>query len=374
MAGENVILGLDTALRGGAGVLLLLVAGLLVRDHGRTWAARLGALFALGAATFAAGSAVGLRSDGSLWRIALLALSSGNNVVFWLFARALFDDAFRPRPWQAMLWASVVVATLVCGLVLQPLHSAWVRPVDDGLALAALGFAVLAVVQTVSSWSADLVERRRGLRVVVVGASAGYIALTALANLLGLGRAAPQAVSLAGAAGLALIAVGVAWSFLGVAGGEALFPARKAEAAATGPVELNATDRQLLADIERAMRLDRAYRQDGLTIGALALKHGTSEHRLRRLINKGLGHRNFNSFLNSYRIADARAGLADPEQAAVPILTIALDAGFRSLGPFNRAFRLETGTTPSDYRRKALAGPAPERAIAVSASRIRKSA
>ena len=35
-------------------------------------------------------------------------------------------------------------------------------------------------------------------------------------------------------------------------------------------------------------------------------------------------------------------------------LTIALDAGFSSLGPFNRAFKAETGVTPSEYRRQAL--------------------
>jgi AraC-like DNA-binding protein len=35
----------------------------------------------------------------------------------------------------------------------------------------------------------------------------------------------------------------------------------------------------------------------------------------------------------------------------VPVLTIALDAGFSSLGPFNRAFKAETGMTPSEFRR-----------------------
>ena len=68
-------------------------------------------------------------------------------------------------------------------------------------------------------------------------------------------------------------------------------------------------------------------------------------------INQGLGHRNFNSFVNGYRIAEVKAALADPRQAEVPVLTIALDAGFNSLGPFNRAFKAETGLTPTEYRR-----------------------
>jgi len=35
----------------------------------------------------------------------------------------------------------------------------------------------------------------------------------------------------------------------------------------------------------------------------------------------------------------------------VTVITIAMDAGFQSLGPFNRAFKATTGVTPSEYRR-----------------------
>ena len=104
------------------------------------------------------------------------------------------------------------------------------------------------------------------------------------------------------------------------------------------------------------MTVERAYRQDGLTIGALAQQLELPEYRLRRLINQALGYRNFNSFLNHFRIAEARAALVDPTQATVPILTIALDAGFSSLGPFNRAFKAETGVTPSEFRRDSAIG------------------
>jgi AraC-like DNA-binding protein len=49
-----------------------------------------------------------------------------------------------------------------------------------------------------------------------------------------------------------------------------------------------------------------------------------------------------------------KSALADPTQKEVPILTIALDAGFGSLGPFNRAFRDVEGMTPSEYRAQQL--------------------
>jgi AraC-like DNA-binding protein len=86
----------------------------------------------------------------------------------------------------------------------------------------------------------------------------------------------------------------------------------------------------------------------------LALRLKLPEHRLRRLINQRLGHRSFSAFLNQWRLADVKQALADPTQTAVPISTIALDAGFGSLGPFNRAFKAQTGLTPSEFRARSI--------------------
>jgi AraC-like DNA-binding protein len=130
---------------------------------------------------------------------------------------------------------------------------------------------------------------------------------------------------------------------------------RKREAA--GRADVFAPNRAWLKQIERVMTTERAYRQEGLTIGLLAVRLGLPEHRLRTLINEGLGHRNFNAFLNRYRIDEAKAALGDPDQMDVPVLTIALDAGFQSVTPFNRAFKADTGLTPTEFRRIALARP-----------------
>jgi AraC-like DNA-binding protein len=119
----------------------------------------------------------------------------------------------------------------------------------------------------------------------------------------------------------------------------------------------------LLLRLDHLMTTDRVYRQEGLTIGALAVKLRAPEYRLRQAINEGLGHRNFNAFLNGYRIGEAKAALGDPGQMEVPVLTIAMDAGFQSIGPFNRAFRAETGMTPTEYRRATLAAAAPDKAV-----------
>jgi AraC-like DNA-binding protein len=116
---------------------------------------------------------------------------------------------------------------------------------------------------------------------------------------------------------------------------------------------LQGDDARLAAALDRLMREERLYRDERLSVSSLALKLKLPEHRLRRLINQQLGHRNFNAFVNQWPLADAKAALADPAQSATPISTIALDAGFGSLGPFNRAFKADTGLTPTEFRGQA---------------------
>jgi AraC-like DNA-binding protein len=121
------------------------------------------------------------------------------------------------------------------------------------------------------------------------------------------------------------------------------------------PIPEPSGDDPLVQRLLAHMDQERPHRDEGLTIAALAAQFGEQEYRLRRTINRAMGHRNFAQFLNSHRLAEVRQALADPAQREVPILTIALDAGFGSLGPFNRAFRESEGMTPSEYRTRALA-------------------
>src|SRR5215510_8779377 len=121
---------LDIALRGASVAMLLLLATSLARDFKRTVGGRLAIAFALGSAAHAAMGRVGVTpisasfeplialSAGSvdvLWLFTrmLIALATGNVVVFWLFTRALFDDGFRPRWWHGLIWAAVVVFSLI---------------------------------------------------------------------------------------------------------------------------------------------------------------------------------------------------------------------------------------------------------------------
>jgi AraC-like DNA-binding protein len=98
------------------------------------------------------------------------------------------------------------------------------------------------------------------------------------------------------------------------------------------------------------MASDRLWKREGLGIAELAEALGTQEYILRRAINRRLGYRNFNDFLHHYRLGEVAHRLADPAERHLPVLTIALDCGYGSIGPFNRAFKARFGVTPSQFR------------------------
>lgn len=361
-------LGLNLLLRGSAAGVLVLIAAVLWRERSCGNAIRLGAMFSgsLAAATLA--SAPGLSEAPPAWRFLVSALSPGSMFLFWLLTRALFDDAFVPRPWHSAAWMALAgagVASCMAGASSGP--APWVWALRMLLGISPVAWASLSIASSLASWREDLIERRRRWRSVVVATTTLYtVAQLLVALLSGLGlRAVVE--STANAGGIAALTLFVGWRLLRqrddavfelVALDVAATPAAQhvradqGPGAADPPVSLPAPpDARQVAALESLMSVDHLYREPSLSIGALASRMDLPEHKLRRLINTGLGHRNFSAFLNSYRLADARRWLADPTQRDTPILTIAMDAGFQSLGPFNRAFKDATGVTPSEFRR-----------------------
>src|SRR5437870_4726795 len=161
----------DLALRAATVAMLLVLAITLFRDFRQVVAGRLAVAFALGSAAHAATYAIGSPAPATLWHAPAIALSTGNIVVFWLFTRALFDDAFRLRWWHAAIWLAVAAFSFVNCTLLARSGGGNGRLAVTAINLLALGFIALAVVQTVTSWSADLVEDRRRVRVFIVVAA-----------------------------------------------------------------------------------------------------------------------------------------------------------------------------------------------------------
>jgi AraC-like DNA-binding protein len=342
----------ELAFRATSVALLLVLAASLLSDFRNVLAARLGAAFALGSAAHAASYSIGVSALVAGWHAPLIALSTGNIVVFWLFTRALFDDEFRLRWWHGLIWALVATFSFAGCVWIAP--GGYARFSVTMVNLIVLGFIALAIGQTVASWPADLVDRRRRVRVFIVCAAALYGGLNAALQIVVAGSDVGGVADTINTGVLACVVAAIACAMMRVDGAD-LFPVAAETAPAMAPSEPaaieNAADQKLIDALMRLMADERVYRQENVTIGVLAGRLKIPEYRLRRLINQRLGYRNFNVFLNNHRIEEAKAALADPAQAEVPVITIAMDAGFQSLGPFNRAFKAVTGVTPTEYRR-----------------------
>ncbi len=344
---------LELLLRGMAvGAVLATGVGLLRSGQGgpARWT---GAIFCLSVAAF------GLNSGGADTRaLHLIAgpiwlLSIAGTAWFWLFAVTLFED--RAVTWSRMTPVAIMMLVGLVGGVLRSPAARGVWIVHNLLEVVLVLNVMLVIWR---SWGGDLIEARRSLRgpfMVVVGVYCMILSGFEIASDLGFN---PAWGSLAQAASLAAMNLAGAITFL--QGRPDLF-GRPARTGAAAPDAVPPQDRPLLARLQAIMADGDLWRREGLTIGQLAVEVGAPEHRLRRLINGVLGHRNFADFLNARRVEAAKASLAAPENARALISALAFDLGYGSLGPFNRAFKDATGLTPSAWRLKALAdSPNPE--------------
>ncbi|KRQ01999.1 AraC family transcriptional regulator [Bradyrhizobium manausense] len=351
---------IDLGLRGAASGVFLLIILVALQRRATSQQALLGMAMSAGGAFYAIATAPYFPKSSWWWVLPIL---SGQPALFWLWARAAFDDDFVLRRWHRAVLLGIVAFgfALTLGWAYTP---ALARVGGQGLALLNLALALAAAVQTVKTWRADLVARRRRLRLAILAINVGLITVFVGAGFAAIPVAVPGAPgSLPVALVLCVVAMMAAVTSLAtppavpandataaIASGDV----RGADRAATARVVV---DPILLRRLDQLMSVERTYRQEGLAIGALAARLQVPEHRLRQAINEGLGYRNFNAYLNHYRIEDAKLALSDVTQREVPVLTIAMDAGFQSIGPFNRAFKAETGLTPTEFRREALSRP-----------------
>jgi AraC-like DNA-binding protein len=111
------------------------------------------------------------------------------------------------------------------------------------------------------------------------------------------------------------------------------------------PEEIN----DYLSRIEKTILQERLFLDSTLSANSLALKVGIPVYKLTFVLNKG-AEKNFNEFINNYRIEYAKEMLNDPKQNRKTIYSIALDCGFSSEAPFYVAFKKMVGKSPSAYK------------------------
>ncbi len=100
--------------------------------------------------------------------------------------------------------------------------------------------------------------------------------------------------------------------------------------------------------IKSIMEGDKPYLNTDFTLANLANRSGVGKSYVSQIINEKFD-KNFNAWVNEYRIKEARKMITDPANRNLTIEGIANSVGFSSKSSFNAAFRLYTGVTPSFY-------------------------
>ena len=101
-------------------------------------------------------------------------------------------------------------------------------------------------------------------------------------------------------------------------------------------------------ELIHTIETEKLFQDPNLSVASMAKRMSIPEPKLRDLILKELGYRNFNAFINTFRVTYAAQRLQSNRDT--PISTILTDSGFKSHPPFNRAFRELHGVSPAEYR------------------------
>ncbi len=330
----------------GVGLLVLLVV-LTVRDL-RKWH---GAPFLLLASITVLAAYLGLTIPQfrlpDLVHVIARILDIPNLAFVWLFALSLFEQKFTLRRFH--IWSITIYSMPISIIRLYQFEIIAWDP-EPFLFVAEIFSAALVghlIFTTLRGRVDDLLEQRRRARVYFVLVIAFVATVTTFIHTdMFLPYIVPYATLW-----ITSVWPGIIWTCYWLLGAKRDVLAF-GDQAFTGPVQ-SPVDQKLLAQLDTIMQSDQAFKASNLTIVTLAEKMAITQHHLRTLINQTLGHQNFNSFVNSYRIVAVKKALHDPDKAHLPILTIALDCGFNSLSPFNRAFRESENITPSAYRQQA---------------------
>ena len=95
---------------------------------------------------------------------------------------------------------------------------------------------------------------------------------------------------------------------------------------------------ELIFKIERAFNQEKIFLEPELSLSQLAKRLKTNSTILSAAINKTYS-KNFNDFVNEYRIKEFEKQIKNPENKNYTKLAVALDCGFNSKATFNRALK-----------------------------------
>jgi AraC-like DNA-binding protein len=302
------------------------------------------------------------RLNPGVWWPLLVLASTATPGVFMLYCFYFFEDHGKPaRSLLGLLFFSLSLTLInfqfpsvyswLAGVAGESVAIGILRTLPN---LIQLLFAALALFWVARGWREDLVESRRLLRSIVVSVQSVVILVVLLMENYVLVNAQDQYGLMRNIIhyGISIVSFGALLTVFNFNYG----PVEKVLNKVVSTEDDHSQDEALASEVVKlngVLKQDKIYREHGLTIAKLATVLELPEYRLRALINKHLGYRNFNALLHEYRIDDACQMLAQAGDKHLPVLTIALTVGYQSITPFNNAFKQLKGVTPTEFRKGA---------------------
>lgn len=107
---------------------------------------------------------------------------------------------------------------------------------------------------------------------------------------------------------------------------------------------------QLFEKVKTLMEQEKQFKNPEVSLNSLSKTLKVTPQVLSMTINQKTG-KNFNAFVNHYRIEEASRLLTDNKFASHTVSAIAYEVGFNSISSFNTNFKAQTGKTPASHRK-----------------------
>jgi PAS domain S-box-containing protein len=111
--------------------------------------------------------------------------------------------------------------------------------------------------------------------------------------------------------------------------------------------------------LREIMESEKLYLDAELTLKSVSDRLATNTKYLSQVVNHHF-RRNFQHFINYYRVADAKAKIAADEYRNLTLYGISRQCGFKNKSTFYKVFKEISGITPREYlKTRELSGTAP---------------
>ena len=325
-------------------VTLLLFSALGVIRHPHPWRWKICfALFAVSVSCFVINNTpTGILSPKGVWWIITLSFVKMIVLFAWWLVQCSFSDRFRFDAFRlgvGGLWLGVVI------------YSTWrwrtglEGPLDYTSSVLLVAFMLHLVWFLINGREDDLRIRRRAVRLWLPVAIIGLLLIDVGVDLTMGFDWYPAGFLYAQNAAIFLFASALVITMTKVDAN--ILASRVPEKRVSCETAELSKSAQL---IHGMMRGQKMFLKPDLRLSDIVARLPVSEGTTRKLIHTEFGCEHFRTFLNRYRIEHAIGLLRDPERDGDKLISIAFDSGFTPLASFQRAFKRETGKTPSTWR------------------------